>query len=130
MFILHYRYVGKFVPHKENLRDGSQYTNVYVNNFGEDFTSDNLRQEFEKFGIVTSAAVMEDETGKSKGFGFVSFDDHEAAARVRCLCLYVCLSLCVYCICNSYMYNTGWRGVRCTDQTVVGSSSVEVECFL
>ena len=86
------------MPHKERLGDDShniRYTNVYVNNFGDDFTSDNLRQEFEKFGIVTSAVVMEDETGKSKGFGFVSFDDHEAAARVRCLCVYVsvCLSV-------------------------------------
>ena len=80
---------------------------MYVNNFGDDFTSDNLKQEFEKFGIVTSAAVMEDETGKSKGFGFVSFDDHEAAAKVSCLCEYVCLSLYVHCTCTSYMYNTG-----------------------
>ena len=99
LLTLHYRYVGKFVPRKERLRDGShniRYTNVYVKNFGDDFTSDNLRQEFEKFGIVVSAVVMEDETGKSKGFGFVSFDDHEAAARVRCLCVY--MSVCVRCL--------------------------------
>ena len=88
------------MPRKERLRDGShniRYTNVYVKNFGDDFTSENLRQEFEKFGAVVSAVVMEDETGKSKGFGFVSFDDHEAAARVRCLCVYV--SVCVRCLC-------------------------------
>ena len=98
--LLH-RYVSKFVPRKERLRDGShniRYTNVYVKNFGDDFTSDNLRREFEKFGVVVGAVVMKDETGKSKGFGFVSFDDHKAAARVRCLC--VCLSICV---CTLYM---------------------------
>ena len=102
------------MPHKERLCDSShniQYTSVYVKNFGDNFTSDNLRQEFEKFGVVVSAVVMEDETGKSKGFGFVSFDDHEAAARVRCRCLSVCPSLCVHCTCTSYMYNTGWPGV-------------------
>ena len=99
-------YVGKFVPRKERLRDGShniRCTNVYVKNLGDDFTSENLRQEFEKFGVVVSAVVMEDETGKSKGFGFVTFDDHEAAARVRCLRLSVCLSVCVcvHCTYNS-----------------------------
>ena len=93
-----HRYVGKFVPRKKRLCDGShkiRYTNIYVKNIGDDFTSENLRQEFEKFGIVVSAVVMEDETGKSKGFGFVSFDDHEAAARVRCLCVRVCVSVCL-----------------------------------
>ena len=100
--LLH-RYVGKFVPRKKRLCDGSHnilYTNVYVKNFRDYFTSDTLRQAFEKFGVVVSAVVMEDETGKSKGFGFVSFDDHEAAARVRCLCVYVsvCLSVCGVCV--------------------------------
>ena len=134
-----HRYVGKFVPRKKRLRGGShkiQYTNIYVKNIGDDFTSDNLRQEFEKFGIVTSAVVMEDETGKSKGFGFVSFNDHEAAARVRCLCVRVCVCLfvCVRCLCvcrcTSYLYNTGWSGVGCTNCDSVGLSPVEVECIL
>ena len=111
------------MPRKKRLHDGShkiRYTNIYVKNIGDDFTSENLRQEFEKFGIVTSAVVMEDETGKSKGFGFVSFDNHEAAARVKCLCVCVCVCLCEVsvCTCNSYMYNTGWPGVGCTYQTV------------
>ena len=97
-----HRYVGKLVSCKKRLRDGShniRYTNVYIKNFGDNFTSDNLRQEFEKFGIVVSAAVMKDKTGKSKGFGFVRFDDHKAAARVRCLCVHVCLCVSV-CLCE------------------------------
>ena len=109
------------MPRKERLHDGShniRYTNVYVKNFGDDFTSDKLKQEFEKFGTVVSAVVMEDETGKSKGFGFVTFDDHEAAARVRCLCLSVCPSVCVHCTCNSYMCSIGWPSVGSTGQTV------------
>jgi len=36
---------------------------------------------FEKFGPVTSAVIMRDEKGESKGFGFVNFDDHEHAAK-------------------------------------------------
>ena len=77
--------MGKFVPRKERLRDSAanmRYTNVYVKNFGEDYTCDMLRTEFERFGPIISAVVMEDENGKSKGFGFVSFEDHEAASAV------------------------------------------------
>ena len=87
LVILFYRYVGKFVSRKERLRDGTasyRFTNVYVKNFSDDFTSDKLKTEFEKFGEVMSAVVMEDETGKSRGFGFVSFENHEDAAVVSC----------------------------------------------
>lgn len=42
-------------------------------------TDDGLRQAFERFGEVTEAKVIMDrETGRSRGFGFISFanDDH------------------------------------------------------
>lgn len=39
-----------------------------------------LRQSFERFGSVSDAKVILDrETGRSRGFGFVTFDDDEAA---------------------------------------------------
>ena len=37
---------------------------------------------FEKFGKIISAVVMTDETGKGRGFGFVSFETHDTAAKV------------------------------------------------
>ena len=41
---------------------------------------------FVGFGAILSAKVMIDQnTGKSKGFGFVSFDTHESAAKVNWL---------------------------------------------
>ena len=55
------------------------YTNLYVKNFGDAFTDQTLTEVFSKYGHVTSAVVMKDEQGKSRGFGFVSFDTHEAA---------------------------------------------------
>jgi polyadenylate-binding protein len=42
---------------------------------------DKLRDLFEKCGTVSSCKVMTDDSGRSRGFGFVSFDDHEAAQK-------------------------------------------------
>jgi cold-inducible RNA-binding protein len=45
-------------------------------------TDESLRQAFETFGNVVDAKVIQDrETGRSRGFGFVSFDDNEACAK-------------------------------------------------
>ena len=50
--------------------------NLYVGNLSYSVTSDDLRDEFEKFGSVKSASVVMDrETGRSRGFGFVEMED-------------------------------------------------------
>ena len=85
VIIRYHRYVGKFVPRKERLRDSGfdqHYTNVYVKNFGDEYTDEMLRSDFGTFGNIISCIVMKDENSKSRGFGFVSFEDHEAAAKV------------------------------------------------
>ena len=41
-----------------------------------------LRQAFESFGEITEATVVADrQTGRSRGFGFVTFADDESAAK-------------------------------------------------
>ncbi len=51
---------------------------LYVGNLGYDTTTDGLRTAFESFGEVTDAIVLTDrETGRSKGFGFVTFSQEE-----------------------------------------------------
>ena len=41
-----------------------------------------LRQAFESFGEITEATVVTDrQTGRSRGFGFVTFADDESAAK-------------------------------------------------
>lgn len=46
--------------------------NIFVGNLSRDVTEDDLRQAFEAFGRVTSAAVIKDKfTRESRGFGFV-----------------------------------------------------------
>merc|ERR1719281_1721544 len=77
-------FVGRFVPRKERKIElgekAKRFTNVYVKNFNESMTEDDLCKMFEKFGKITSLKLMKsDEDEKSKGFGFVSFEDAETA---------------------------------------------------
>ncbi len=45
---------------------------------------ESLREHFAQCGEVTDAKViMERETGRSRGFGFVTFADAESAAKAR-----------------------------------------------
>ncbi|GDX98945.1 hypothetical protein LBMAG48_13490 [Phycisphaerae bacterium] len=49
---------------------------LYVGNLPFRVTEDSLRQAFEQFGEVVSAIlVMDRETGRPRGFGFVEFKD-------------------------------------------------------
>ena len=46
--------------------------NIYVGNLSRDVTEEDLRQEFEAFGQITSVTVIKDKfSGQSRGFGFV-----------------------------------------------------------
>jgi RNA recognition motif-containing protein len=58
---------------------------LYVGNLTYAMRDDDLQQRFGEFGTVTSAKVMMDrDTGRSKGFGFVEMSsDQEAQAAIR-----------------------------------------------
>lgn len=58
---------------------------LYVGNLAYSVRDDSLLQAFSQFGNVTSAKVMMDrETGRSKGFGFVEMgNDAEAQAAIN-----------------------------------------------
>ncbi|NRF65909.1 RNA-binding protein [Aquincola sp. S2] len=58
---------------------------LYVGNLAYSVRDDNLQQQFAAFGTVASAKVMMDrDTGRSKGFGFVEMgSDAEAQAAIR-----------------------------------------------
>ncbi|MBW3595875.1 MAG: RNA-binding protein [Planctomycetes bacterium] len=50
--------------------------NLYVGNLSYTTTSDDLREAFAEYGEVTSAqVVMDRDTGRSRGFGFVEMND-------------------------------------------------------
>ncbi|KAK7315387.1 hypothetical protein VNO77_33933 [Canavalia gladiata] len=75
-------YVGLFVRGQERTRaNGSpKFTNVYVKNFPETYTDEDLKQLFSTYGTITSAVVMKDMNGKSRCFGFVNFQSPDSAA--------------------------------------------------
>jgi len=96
-------FVGRFVPRKEREKElgekAKKFTNVYIKNFGEELSDEKLKELFSKFGKITSYKVVKDrnegtpapeegdvefvadESGKNKGFGFVSFEDAESAEK-------------------------------------------------
>ena len=76
-------YVGPFVRKEErdNSAEKAKFNNVYVKNLAESTTEDDLNKIFGEFGTLTSVVVMRDGEGKSKGFGFVNFEEPDDAAR-------------------------------------------------
>ncbi|XP_034747137.1 polyadenylate-binding protein 1A-like isoform X2 [Etheostoma cragini] len=78
-------FVGRFKSRKEREAElgarAKEFTNVYVKNFGEDMDDEKLREVFSKYGNSMSIRVMMDDSGKSRGFGFVSFERHEDAQK-------------------------------------------------
>src|SRR6059058_3519527 len=60
---------------------------VYVGNLGYGVSDSDLQQLFQPFGNVQSAQVIMDrDTGRSKGFGFVEMgSDQEAQAAIQAL---------------------------------------------
>ncbi len=60
---------------------------LYVGGLPYSTTDQELKELFEAFGTVTSATVIMDrESGRSKGFGFVEFESaEEAQAAIKAL---------------------------------------------
>lgn len=66
-------------------------TSIYVGNLPPDWSEDDLRELFGKYGDVASATVLIDAgTGQSRGFGFVGMEPAAAARAVEALDGEVC----------------------------------------
>ncbi|XP_058052263.1 polyadenylate-binding protein 4 isoform X1 [Ahaetulla prasina] len=78
-------FVGRFKSHKEREAElgakAKEFTNVYIKNFGDEMDDERLKDLFSNYGKTLSVKVMTDPAGKSKGFGFVSFEKHEEANK-------------------------------------------------
>ncbi|CAO1614158.1 unnamed protein product [Sympodiomycopsis kandeliae] len=78
-------FVGHHIPKKERQQKieeaKAKFTNVYCKNVEPGVTQEQFEELFHKYGNVTSAVLSVDEEGKSRGFGFVNFDNHEEAQK-------------------------------------------------
>lgn len=55
--------------------------NLYIKNLDDAIDDEKLREAFTNFGTISSAKVMSDDKGNSKGFGFVCFANTEEATK-------------------------------------------------
>ncbi|XP_016985974.1 polyadenylate-binding protein [Drosophila rhopaloa] len=73
----------KFEELKKKRHESVFGVNLYVKNLDDTIDDDRLREAFSLYGTITSAKVMTDEEGRSKGFGFVCFiSPNEATCAV------------------------------------------------
>merc|ERR1712123_556947 len=74
-------FVGRFVPRKEREKDlGDEKLKEVFSKFGK-ITSYKVVKEKDLAQHAEGAEIMADESGKNKGFGFVSFEDSESAEK-------------------------------------------------
>jgi len=76
-------FVGKFIPSKVRVKGDAEpkWTNIFVKNISKSVTDEKFKDLFTPFGEITSAVLVTDEQGKSKGFGFVNYTAHEQASK-------------------------------------------------
>jgi len=66
-------------PHTSQVKD-TTFTKIFVGGLPYHTTDESLGQFFQKFGHIEEAVVINDrQTGKSRGYGFVTMETREAA---------------------------------------------------
>lgn len=76
---------GKLIDPKRAIPKDEQEKvgKVFVGGIAADVTPEEFRSFFEKFGtIIDSQLMINKDTGKSRGYGFVTYDSQEAVDRV------------------------------------------------
>jgi len=57
---------------------------LYIGNLSFDMSDEELKEAFSEFGEIISATVVKDRvSGRSRGFGFVEFDQEESAQNAK-----------------------------------------------
>merc|ERR1712050_231900 len=78
-------FVGRFKSRNERIREygdrAKQFTNVFCKNLPSEWVDEDLTKIFADYGNTLSTSIAFGEDGKSKQFGFVSFENHDDAER-------------------------------------------------
>ncbi|CAM9337648.1 unnamed protein product [Lampetra fluviatilis] len=73
------------ISREDSLKPGAhlKVKKIFVGGIRDDTDEQHLREYFQVYGDVEAAEVMEDRsTGKKRGFGFVTFSDHDTVDKV------------------------------------------------
>ena len=71
-----------WAAHATNKEDTSNHFNIFVGDLSSEINDETLRKAFAAFGSISEARVMWDQnTGRSRGYGFVAFRDRADAER-------------------------------------------------
>ncbi|CAH2305835.1 heterogeneous nuclear ribonucleo A3 isoform X1 [Pelobates cultripes] len=73
------------VSREDSVRPGAHLTvkKIFVGGIKEDTEEYHLRDYFEAYGKIETIEVMEDrQSGKKRGFAFVTFDDHDTVDKI------------------------------------------------
>jgi len=73
-------YVGPFIPRKERTTgsDPDNFTNCYIKHLDASYNEEDLRRDFELFGIIQSAVLLKDPKGN---VAFVNYERPEDAKK-------------------------------------------------
>uniref|UniRef100_A0A453NS73 RRM domain-containing protein n=4 Tax=Poaceae TaxID=4479 RepID=A0A453NS73_AEGTS len=64
-------------------KDGPKTRKIFVGGLPSTLTEDDLRDHFSSYGNVVEHQIMVDHsTGRSRGFGFVTFESEDSVERV------------------------------------------------
>ncbi|CAH2300333.1 heterogeneous nuclear ribonucleo s A2 B1 [Pelobates cultripes] len=73
------------VVREESSKPGAHVTvkKIFVGGIKEDTDEHHLRDDFEEYGKIESIEIITDkQSGKKRGFGFVTFDDHDPVDKI------------------------------------------------
>lgn len=79
----------RFQPLQDSNRPGAHVTvkKIFVGGIKEDTEESHIRDYFERFGKIEIIDIITDRnSGKKRGFAFVTFDDHDPVDRIVSKC--------------------------------------------